>query len=202
MSPRRSTAGISLIEMAITLAVMSMLAAVLAPPASGLIEQSRQLQAQRDCATIRDAMIRLLLDVNKTRFVTHATGGHVVELLVSGGTIPSTSGRGDARWARDLTATGEVDLLERHLVTNDPAGDPARGWAPPASAGGSGWRGAYVAVAINADPWGHRYAVNAKYFGSRRDVVVISAGPNGLIETPFEGQPIDAARDDRLVLIR
>ncbi len=46
------------------------------------------------------------------------------------------------------------------------------------------WEGPYIAR-INADPWGNMYVTNANGFSIKnRSVWIISAGPNGKIETP------------------
>ena len=61
-----------------------------------------------------------------------------------------------------------------------------------ATSGASAWRGPYISQYEFDDPWGHAYAVNARYFpGSeyngtiRHKVMVLSAGPNGQWETAF-----------------
>ena len=52
------------------------------------------------------------------------------------------------------------------------------------------------------DPWGNRYAVNIKALADGTScVVVVSAGPNGQIETPFAGAAITAGGDDVVALM-
>jgi len=60
----------------------------------------------------------------------------------------------------------------------------------------SGWNGPYLSTAIQDDAWGHAYMANVFWLDTR-DIVqdtdgtklgavwVISAGANGVIETPF-----------------
>ncbi len=63
---------------------------------------------------------------------------------------------------------------------------------------GQGWRGAYLSPPCASDPWGRTYEVNTKWintsFGTAgtpvsqfhcNDVYCLSAGKNGIIETPF-----------------
>jgi hypothetical protein len=83
---------------------------------------------------------------------------------------------------------------------------PAGSEAPDASGlmPRPGWRGAYLSPPIGPDPWGHRYLANTVFLavardaepgygegqrsgGWSRDTFCISAGPNGLYETPFGG---------------
>lgn len=70
-------------------------------------------------------------------------------------------------------------------------------------------RGALTAVldnrqALSPDPWGNCYAVNlAAILSSGSDVLwVLSAGPNGIIDTPFIGREETPAGDDVGMIIR
>jgi len=64
------------------------------------------------------------------------------------------------------------------------------------------WRGPYM-EGLSADPWGFRYAVNVGLFGGDdgQAVFVLSAGPNGLVETPFAMVGIQQGGDDIVGLI-
>ena len=65
-----------------------------------------------------------------------------------------------------------------------------------------GWHGPYLEAGIGADPWGHRYAVNVKALaGGGSSTVVLSAGPNGLIETAFQSPVIVPGGDDLIALV-
>jgi len=78
-----------------------------------------------------------------------------------------------------------------------------------------GWNGPYVSGEIKGDPWGNQYLINTQWLdgGSstadaagrpRRAVFVVSAGANGVIETPFEQTVVDARAygDDIVVRIQ
>jgi hypothetical protein len=56
---------------------------------------------------------------------------------------------------------------------------------------------------VGPDPWAYRYAVNVRWLAtdSRFDTVVVSPGPNGLIETAFQADGITAGGDDVLALV-
>jgi hypothetical protein len=100
-----------------------------------------------------------------------------------------------------------TDRLDVHLRIN------GRAYLDGMSGPGSGWNGPYVNKPVSADPWGHAYLVNTGFLRglppragwcTRCAVYVISAGPNGLIETPFQ-QPIANANifgDDLAVRIQ
>jgi Type II secretion system (T2SS), protein G len=54
-----------------------------------------------------------------------------------------------------------------------------------AGLGGESWKGPYLDERIGPDPWGHAYIVNVNgFFSSAERVMVLSAGPNGQINTP------------------
>lgn len=101
------------------------------------------------------------------------------------------------------------DTMVNQFVANSPAySTPANstptGYTRSGPQSGLGWRGAYLAPAIGTDPWGKVYLANTAFLvvatdstdgtaegnrrgGWSRDTFVISAGPNGLFDTPFGG---------------
>jgi len=195
-------AGLSMIETVIVLGVMTALTGVLAPAGLTLVAQAREVQVQRDCAALRDAVIKLLVDSNQTSIRLRQGRGPRVDLLVSEGAVPVQDGSSDGRWLREPDQVGTVDVLDHYLVENAPAGDPGNAWPLPSSPDRGGWRGAYLHAAPDNDPWGHRYAINVRSFGSRNDVIVLSSGANGVVETPFEARGLLAGGDDRAVMVR
>lgn len=196
-----TAAGLSLVEVAIVLSVMAMIAGVMAPAGMGLVAQARDVRVAHDCEAIRQAVLTMLSDLGRTDLRLGA-GGPRVELLVSGGEVPQAGGPATAAWTRGVDAAGAVDQLERHLVLNEPAGNPGYSWQLPNRSSGPGWRGAYLKGDIGADPWGRRYAVNVKYLGLKRDVLVLSAGADGVVETPFDARNLKYGGDDIAVLVQ
>ncbi|MCX6550318.1 MAG: hypothetical protein NTY02_04790 [Acidobacteria bacterium] len=202
MTTRSREAGMSLIEITITLSVMMMLTAVLAPAGMNLVEQAREFQVAQDCSSLRSAMVKMMLDTNQTRLRLQQGRGTLVDLLVTSGGAPAIGDGGDARWTQAITVSGTTDLVDRYLVENLPAGNAVNAWPAPAGVDGSGWRGAYLRTPPATDPWGHRYAINVQHFNTRDDVIVLSAGRDGVIDTPFAGRGVTAGGDDRYVLVR
>jgi type II secretory pathway pseudopilin PulG len=97
------------------------------------------------------------------------------------------------KWRESRTAA-----LDDHLRTN------RRGYRYRRPGEYGGWNGPYVSAEIQGDPWGKQYMINSQFLdGSasaadadgnpRRAVFVVSAGADGIIDTPFE-QPIVDAR--------
>lgn len=202
MTRLRSHAGLTLVELTLTLGALAVVAGILAPGSLDLIARAKDLQASRDALSIRHAIVHLLEDTGSARIGTRGTEGQTVEMLVGGGASPSAAETGDWRWTRPVDPGGAVDLLDRHLVTNEPAGHPSNAWRLPTSSEGFGWRGAYLNHEVGADPWGRRFAVNVQSLVGRNEVIVLSAGPNGLIETPFEGQGLTGGGDDVVTLVK
>jgi hypothetical protein len=96
-----------------------------------------------------------------------------------------------------------------HLVTNK------RGYRFRRPGEMSGWNGPYVSADIKGDPWGNQFMINSEWLDGgttpadingnvRRAVFVVSAGSDGVIQTPFD-QPISDARpsgDDIVIRIQ
>ena len=118
----------------------------------------------------------------------------------------------DGEDAKDSTSTwptdtDERDLLENHLMLNQPG---VTGVSYPRVGDISfnrqkGWNGPYLTRLPRSDPWGDRYLVNVQFLtpqgvdkirndpvsplvvppGARMAVAVLSPGPNRTIETDF-----------------
>jgi hypothetical protein len=126
---------------------------------------------------------------------------------------PDMSGRRAQRAAlraqRRKWRESRVDALDDHLRTN------RRGYRYRRPGEYGGWNGPYVSAEIQGDPWGKQYMINSQFLdGSasaadadgnpRKAVFVVSAGADGIIDTPFE-QPIVDARaygDDIVIRIQ
>jgi type II secretory pathway pseudopilin PulG len=75
-----------------------------------------------------------------------------------------------------------------------------------------GWNGPYLSGQVKGDPWGNQYLINSQWLdgGSstadadgrpRRAVFVVSAGADGVIDTPFEQSVVEArAYGDDIVM--
>ena len=105
--------------------------------------------------------------------------------------------------------TANRDTMQNQFVLNAPLyGTPATttptGYTLSGPQGGLGWRGSYIDDVIGPDPWGNQYVANTAFLsvasdatagtaegnasgGWSRDVIVVSMGPNALIETAIAG---------------
>lgn len=185
-------AGLTLVEMTVILSVIVILATVLVPTVMSHIVQARIVRTRSDSRAIGEAIIRFYDDTGffpKTRdSLDGRMGTQFVDLLVSPGTPPTLPADGNVA-ARQPWVDGEADQFENHLVHNIP------GFALQ-TAEQAGWNGPYISTP-ESDPWGNRYMCNIIFLEPgvgavgadgrpKRAVYVISAGPDGIIQTPFE----------------
>lgn len=195
--------GLTLVEVAIVLVVTTALIGALAPSLTPVVQRAEIASATTAMDNIRDQLLQALADMNYKAFTVNGVkNGTVVRRLVSDGDIPrEVSATGSSTWQAPVdNSTGLTDFLERHLVFNEPRGNPANAYSTTVS--GAYWRGAYLTAPIDPDPWGNRYVVNSEYFGpSSNDVVVFSAGPDEQIDTQYTGNPLVAGDDDLIVLV-
>jgi type II secretory pathway pseudopilin PulG len=139
---------------------------------------------------------------------------------------------GTVNWLPSGNAPTQQDLLEDQLIEND---NPVPYAVASFTGGGGprmkgGWRGAYLNGPITADPWSIRYQVNTMFLavatnatdslpgptfsqtqeglreaGWHRDVLVLSAGANRVVETSFGGTAtggVMAGGDDVVYVLR
>jgi type II secretory pathway pseudopilin PulG len=193
---RLSATGFSLVETTIVLSVLTLLTSVMAPAIGDYVAGARLVKARSDMDVIGVSIARFVFDVTAQQ--GRAGAWSTYDALVGAGQTPAAGARGAEPWVASL-ASGRVATIDDHLVTND-AGYPLR-----PSFGGSmfsrGWAGPYLGTGVGPDPWGNRYAVSVRHLvdGSGSNTVVISAGANGVIETPYSG--IAAVASDDLVMV-
>jgi len=178
--------GFSFLEIIIALAIISILAAALIPVIASKLEQARIGRAKDDVQVIAVAIGKFYIDTSLFPVWEDAAG------IGSPGDHPDYDvlASADGEYSAGMSVRGwsatRVDTLENQLVFNKP-GYPDNGT--------DCWRGPYLSInkgkRLNKDPWGNRYLVNVKgLYTLKTTVMVISAGPNELIET-------DACRDYR-----
>jgi type II secretory pathway pseudopilin PulG len=151
-------------------------------------------------------------------------------------TIPDTEGATTStmNWLPSANAPAQSDTMDKQLVQNSmttpyTAAGFSTGGGPKMKLG---WRGAYVNGPVSGDPWGNKYqsdtvfltvATNAtdtagapdqtqegmKQAGWKRNVLVVSAGANGIVETEFGGSSagaggvgVTAGGDDIIYVLR
>jgi len=195
---RRGRMGFTLIEVTVVLAVIVTLALVLTPSIAGSINEARVARTRNDCQTIASGMYQFYRDTGffplwkLSQNGGQGTPANRVQVLVSQGNVPFED-------VPSLWTTGVAGSLADQLVTNAP------GYQLRSATSQFGWNGPYFSSQLMADPWGNRYTVNVALVDlspgaatasgqAKMAVWVLSAGPNGIIETPFAQSILTAVR--------
>jgi type II secretory pathway pseudopilin PulG len=188
-----SAGGFSAAETVIVLSTLSVLAAATAPSVADYVHDARLARAREDVRVIAHAVQRVSDDLLSR---SRVPGGlWSATIAVSDGDAPEIAPGADREWTTAASGGGVVALND-HLFTNQ-AGYPVRGDSLPA--GIAGWRGPYLDRPLGADPWGRRYAVR---FGKGTSAtLVLSAGPDGIVQTTNGPHGLVPAGDDILSVI-
>jgi prepilin-type N-terminal cleavage/methylation domain-containing protein len=183
--------GFTMIEMVIVLGIIAILAAVLTPMVTNYVDQSRVAKAQSDARTIGEAISRFEKDVGRypmwstaNALLQDATANVVT--LRSPGNLPTETS--PTAWTSatptdpDCAASCQLDTLQNQLLTNAPVYATTSSLARPFK-----WKGPYMDLNSGSDPWGNTYLVNIIHCKSTSNnaCFVLSAGPNGQVETSF-----------------
>jgi prepilin-type N-terminal cleavage/methylation domain-containing protein len=187
--PAPGATGFTLIELTVVLAVIVTLALILTPSITNFINDSRVARSRTDTQTIASAVTQFYKDNGYFPQWSAANAGgpgtsaNRVDLLVSGGNTPTVASA--STWT-----TGTTDTIANQLIGNTPT------YTMKNATAAFGWNGPYLSSGIGADAWNNRYAVNVGLIdvtqgtqtaaGATKSAVwVISAGPNGQLETPY-----------------
>ena len=186
----RVSRGMTLLEVVVILAVLATLVALLVPSMVSYISTARVMRARADTRTIGNAIIAFNRDTGffpKTSDTLNGRSGQkTIDLLVTPGSIPSSGATETQGW---LSTT--VDDMGNHLVGNVP------GYTVRGPLDQIGWACPYLASPPESDPWGNRIMINVAQLDMssgvtnavgevKRAVFILSAGPNGIVETPHE----------------
>jgi prepilin-type N-terminal cleavage/methylation domain-containing protein len=189
--------GFTLIELTVVLAVIVTLALVLTPSITNFINDSRVARSRSDTGTLAASVTQFYKDNGFFPQWSLSNGGgpglpaDKVDLLISPGNIPGVA-------VANLWTTGTTSQLAELLMTNAP------GYVTRTTTSQFGWNGPYLTSAVSADAWNNRYAINVGLLDAslgtqtaagvtKSAVWVISAGPNGLLETTHS-QPLTTAQ--------
>jgi prepilin-type N-terminal cleavage/methylation domain-containing protein len=193
--------GMTMIEMVVVLGIIAVLAAILTPVVANYIDQSRLARAQSDVRVIGEAISRFESDMSRYPMFTNGSGNlpdsaaDVIRLEGPGTSLTDTSGN-TTNWVNGSVS----DLLADQLLSNAPAYSQTSSLAKPFK-----WKGPYINP--DADPWGRKYVVNIANAKSTSAYAcfVLSAGPDGIVQTPFsiaETSSVTASGDDIIFRIK
>jgi type II secretory pathway pseudopilin PulG len=178
--------GFTLIELEVIL-IIAVLATILTPIVTGYVDQERDLRGRSEVNAIARAV--LLYQRDTGRFPIYSTFANAnaditaADLLVTGGTAPSTSGAAD--WTGVTTTVNLAEFLNFNKLSVG-LGTIAFG---SQNLGSVAFRGPYLENVIQSDPWGNRYTVTARHLRRTAQsswAFVLSAGPDSTISTDFD----------------
>ena len=161
--------GFTLIEVIVVAGIIAILASILVPMILKEIDEARITKATADVRSIFTALVVFKKDTAQWPVMDDACDANVT-LLAGTGNQPQNL----AAMGYDTSVTSPFD---DHLV------EDANGCY-------NNWKGPYIAT-VSADPWGNQYYINAKQLQFTTEPVwIISAGPNGSLDTPASSQTI------------
>ncbi len=165
--------GFSIIEMMILLGIFVLLAGIVVPIVSQETRTSMGNRAMNDMNEIASAINLFIGDT--LYYPTGEQGSTTYHFLYTKGEIPPGN----------PFASGPGMPLSELLNSS--------------KYGGPNWNGPY-AKTMPRDPWGHAYLVNThSFFYPAERCVVVSAGPNGVVDTPVTAS--SPSHDDILLVI-
>lgn len=172
--------GFTLIEVIVVAAIIAILAGILVPMIFNQIDESRITRAKADVKAIQTAMLRFQNDTGKWPvYSTNAAlvaGTPDIVLLKSGGNNPSLG------TATGWDTTNTSNHIQAQLVD----------YANATGIYNTVWKGPYIPGEPPADPWGNKYYINVDAFNTPgAPVWIISAGPDGIIDTNANAESID-----------
>lgn len=210
-----SSAGFTWIEALVTIAVVAMLTAVIVPVVGRFLQDTQKLRAQEDCEMIAQAIERFYQDVGLwPTFGSMGMPEEVYSLITGNNTDAANNygftagGSNTLKWLTGGTLdTGKFDYLDNHLTKNSPKGQTNYIY-PTTTTAQFCWRGPYLPK-INTDPWGRPYLVTLvaplaqRVTDANGDVYsysrwVVSAGPNGVIDTVWHPTAATNQRRNRM----
>ena len=184
--------GFTLLEIIVVLAVVGSLAAMLSPVVFRYIDDANVTQAQNDTNVIAAAIQQMYTDTGRWAFYHDGTGqlshqSNDADYLTSN---PDCDLNNDLDECDDTAPVkgpgwddGPADALANQLILNDLHDNDY------AETGSRAWRGPYLDTIPDVDPWGRSYLVNIGNADPNIEgtdqpwVIVISAGPDGNIDT-------------------
>lgn len=162
----RNNAGFTLIEVIVIVAILAILAGILAPMIFSQIDEAKLTRAEADAKSISSAVLTFRKDLGVWPNLSGAGCAANTTLLNGQGNLP----QGLAAMAYNTTAP----INMKDVLSSD----------QEECYNGTLYKGPYIAT-VTADPWGNAYIIGADQFNiNSRAAFVLSAGPNGTIDTP------------------
>jgi prepilin-type N-terminal cleavage/methylation domain-containing protein len=203
----RKNDGFTILEITICVTVVAILMAVLLPRAIRFVDESKTIKANKDIETLAISFIAFQQDLNLLpRSNGHEARDQSFDVMFLGDSIdlPEDTARNEWRLAVIIE---EMDPEKRNLFNHFSLNDPNHNgiYNDPVDypvLGTKRWQGPYFdrPDTTARDPWGNAYVVSFFRYDRKIHGKIVSAGPNGRLETlPFfywESIPREEETDD------
>ena len=193
--------GFTLFEIIIAVALVAILAVAIAPPLIKNLNEGKLARAQSDAQVLGNAVLHFYKDTGTWPLQNDADAAFDVTRLVGneslgGGNAGIPRGASGVPGSGNWDSWGQASTMTDQLISNavgavDPLYPESKN--PHVT---PGWNGPYL-DRVPLDPWGRPFVVNIRYLNNgvtnytRHTVMVLSAGPNGLFDTPYRDNVYD-----------
>ena len=201
MYPLKRNAGFTLFEIIIAVALVAILAVAIAPPLIKNLNEGKLARAQSDVQVIGNAVLHFYKDTGMWPLQNDADAAYDLTRLagneaLGGGNAGIPAGTAGVPGSGNWDSWGQASTLTDQLIAN------AVGAIDPLYTESKnphirpGWNGPYLDH-VPLDPWGNPFVVNIRYMNTgvanytRHTVLVLSAGPNRLFDTPYQDNTFD-----------
>jgi general secretion pathway protein G len=172
--------GFTLIEVIVVAGIIAILAGILVPMIFKEIDEAKITRATADMKSIQTAIMVFRKDTGKWPVLSDDCTTKVT-LLEGNGNPPPPGNNINGYGYNNLVSKSFNDYLQ----TNNGCYQ--------------NWKGPYIAD-VTPDPWGGKYYINAQEFDTDKIIWIISAGPNGILETYPTNSTVTAGDDIGIML--
>ncbi len=196
----RRRGGFTLVEVVVVLGVILLLAGIAVPLVTGYIEDSQRGRARSEVKMLGASMMSMYKDLGQFPARDGSGNPNRVRVIGSGPSVPTANPfRNNSNWNTWFMNASYGDVMDNHLVVNEPQGAAAAAYS---TSGEFQWRGPYLPEGAPLDPWGRPYVCMVRSFWDThatnfRRVIILSAGPDGQMDTsPACTSTTEIADDD------
>ncbi len=191
----RKSRGFTLIEIVVVLAIIAVIAAFLTPMLFDYLKESKVIRGKADVRNIAAAITNFNRDMGVWPVYKDAPlkgANATVLVLVTDGndaTLDAAAGTWNYTWG----VAGDTYQYLKGVLHDGKFATGAATYIAEVKKPNE-WKGPYM-TDFKADPWGNKYYVSTEGLtpGSTKAVFVLSAGPNGLIETKVQQEATGGA---------
>jgi prepilin-type N-terminal cleavage/methylation domain-containing protein len=200
-SPRNA---FTLVEVVVVLGVVLLLSGIAIPIVRSYIEDAKRSRARNEVQVLGAAVMNFYKDVGYFPARDGLGADNTIKVLGSGDAVPTANPwRTSNDWDVFLMSATEGDTLDNHLLLNTPQGAGAAAYP---TSGAARWYGPYISDTAPLDPWGRPYVVMMQSFWSShatdyKKAFILSAGPDGVIDTPDTCTISDVIADDDIGIV-